>query len=168
MAGWDGSESDRSAFLLHVVLPTSSLVRSQAIEIELALATTESFQKALNIYINGAFSKSVAKVTLASPLTSAVAEGDQITGLNDDGVEVVGKAYASYSTGADVIEIQYQTLDIQENYVGCQVGANPNPNTVGCFASSGTLSINGEGSVSYSYDPLSDNGNKRKIGRAHV
>ncbi|KAG7343103.1 low iron-inducible periplasmic protein [Nitzschia inconspicua] len=135
----------------------------QAIEIQLAMGTTESFNAASKIYTDGAFSKSVAKVQLASPLTSSVAEGDQITGLNADGAEVVGTAYASYSTGADVIEIQYRTLDLQSSYVGCQVGANPNPNTVGCFAPTGTLSINGEGSVSYTYNPLTDNGNKRTI-----
>lgn len=117
----------------------------------------------MKIYTDGAFSKSIAKVQLASPLTSAVAEDDQITGVNADGSQVVGKAYASYTAGADVIEIQYQTLDVQENYVGCQVGANPNPNTQGCFAPTGTLSINGEGSVSYSYNPLTDNINGRTI-----
>jgi hypothetical protein len=136
---------------------------SQAIELELASGTNESFEKALKIYKNGAFSKSVARITLSTPLASSVAEGDQITGLTSDGTDVVGKAYSSYSTGADVIEIQYKTLDIQEVYVGCQVGANPNPNTVGCFAPNGTLSINGEGSVSYSYNPLIDNFNGRTI-----
>ncbi|KAG7372236.1 low iron-inducible periplasmic protein [Nitzschia inconspicua] len=135
----------------------------QAIEIQLAIGTSESFNNALKIYTDGAFSKSVAKVQLSTPLTSSVAEGDQITGLNVDGAEVVGKAYADYSIGADVIEIQYRTLDLQSNYVGCQVGANPTPNTVGCFAPTGTLSINGEGSVSYTYNPLTDNGNKRTI-----
>jgi hypothetical protein len=92
-----------------------------------------------------------------------VNEGDQITGLNADGTEVVGKAYSSSSFGTDIVEIQYKTLDIQESYVGCQVGANPNPNTAGCFASNGTLSISGEGSVSYSYNPLTDNFNGRTI-----
>jgi hypothetical protein len=138
-------------------------VSSQAIEYELALGTNESFENAKKIYTNGAFSKSVARITLSTPLSSSVTEGDQITGLNAAGAEVVGKAYSSYSSGADVIEIQYKTLDVQENYVGCQVGANPEPNTVGCFASNGTLSINGEGSVSYSYNPLTDNFNGRTI-----
>lgn len=117
----------------------------------------------MKIYTEGAFSKSIAKVQLSTPLTSNVAKDDQITGVNDDGTQVVGKANANYVAGADVIEIQYQTLDVQENYVSCQVGANPNPNTVGCFEPSGTLSINGQGSFSYSYNPLTDNINGRTI-----
>jgi hypothetical protein len=139
------------------------VVLSQAMELQLALGTSESFEQAMKIYTDGAFSKSIARITLSTPLTSTVTSGDQITGLNAGGTEVVGMAYSTYSPGADVIEIQYKTLDVQEKYVGCQVGANPNPNTVGCFAANGTLSINGEEIVSYSYNPLTDNFNGRTV-----
>jgi hypothetical protein len=137
--------------------------KQKAIEILLASATNESFNNALKVYTDGAFSKSVAKVTLSTPLTSPIASDTQITGANADGSEVVGKAYAGYSIGDSVIEIQYKTLDTQSNYVGCQVGANPNPNTAGCFAPSGSLSVTGVGSLSYSYDPLTENENRRTI-----
>jgi hypothetical protein len=117
----------------------------------------------LKVYTDGAFSKSVAKVTLSTPLTAPVTVDTQITGVNEDGKQVVGKAYEDYATGSSVIEIQYQTLDIQAQYVGCQVGANPNPKTDGCFAPTGSLSISGSAAVSYSYNPSADNVNKRTI-----
>jgi hypothetical protein len=135
----------------------------QAIEVQLASGTSESFENAKKIYTQGAFSKSIATVTLSTPLSAAVAKGTQVTGVNADGSDVVGKTYEDYSAGATTIQIQYQTLDLQSQYVGCQVGANPNPNTKGCFADSGTLTIGGEGSVSYTYNPLSNNGNDRTI-----
>lgn len=132
-------------------------------EILLATPSSASFEAAKKVYTQGGFSKSVAEVTLSTSLTSNVSKGTQITGVNADGTEVVGKALADYAAGNNQISVQYQTLDIQSNYVGCQVGANPNPNTEGCFAPSGTLSISGEGSMAYTYDPLTDNVNGRTI-----
>jgi hypothetical protein len=129
----------------------------------LTSGTTQSFESAMAVYTKGAFSKPVATVTLTTALTSAVPAGTLITGLSADGTEIVGKAFDNYSSGANVIRIQYKTDDIQAKYVGCQVGANPKPNIVGCFAGNGTLSIPSEGSVSYKYDPLIDNGNERTI-----
>jgi hypothetical protein len=115
------------------------------------------------VYEEGAFSKSAAKVTLSTALTSPIPEGTDVSGLSEDGTEVMGKTYEAYAAGNSVIEIQYQTIDIQSNYVGCQVGANPSPNTDGCFAESGTLNIAGAGTVQYTYSPLTDNNNKRTI-----
>ncbi len=131
-------------------------------EIQLAIGTEASFAAAKKIYQEGAFSKSVASVRLSAPLGSALEKGTPITGVTADGKMVVGKAYEDSAAGATILLVQYQTSDSQSNYVECQVGANPNPNTSGCFASTGTLTINGA-SVGYSYDPLLDNIAKRTI-----
>merc|ERR1712194_212932 len=75
---------------------------------------------------------------------------------------VLGKAYEDNAAGATSVIIQYKTTDSQKNYVGCQVGANPNPVTDGCFAPSGSMTVAGS-VVTYSYDPLADNSAKRSI-----
>ena len=60
--------------------------------------------------------------------------------------------------------IRYQTNDSQKNYVNCQVGASLTPNTVACFAASGSVAIDGVSDASYTYDPITDdNINKRSI-----
>ena len=134
----------------------------EAMETQLAIGTDGSFAAAKKIYQEGAFSKSVASVRLSAPLGTALEKGTPITGVSADGGVVVGKAYEDSAAGTVTLLVQYQTSDSQNNYVECQVGANPSPNTSGCFASTGTLTINGA-SVGYSYDPLTENVAKRTI-----
>merc|ERR1712087_383388 len=134
----------------------------EAMEIQLALANDQSYAAAKAIYQEGAFSKNVASITLSSALPANAEKGTAISGVDADGNVVSGKAYEDNVAGANTILVQYKTSDSQANYVGCQVGANPNPNTKGCFAPTGTLSIGGA-SVGYSYDPLVDNIAKRSI-----
>lgn len=135
----------------------------QMIEQQLALKTAQSFDVAKNIYTQGAHSKSVATVTLNSGILNAVPAGTSVSGSSPSGTEIVGTIYKDYSAGATSIEIQYQTIAIQSSYVGCQVGASATPNTDGCFAASGTLNIDGEGTFTYTYDPLIDNNNGRTL-----
>jgi hypothetical protein len=93
-----------------------------------------------------------------------VKAGTVVTGSSLDGSdEVVGTIYEDYAIGASSIKVLYGVIDIQSKYVNCQVGAHPEPNTVGCFASSGTISIEGAGSHSYTYDVLVDNNNERTL-----
>ncbi|KAL3924319.1 MAG: hypothetical protein SGILL_001118 [Bacillariaceae sp.] len=135
----------------------------QLMQSQLALGTPQSYQTAQNIYEQGAHSKSVATVTLNSGLINAVTKGSSVTGTTASGQQVLGKSSSDYPVGATSIDIQYNTIDIQSAYVGCQVGASPTPNTDGCFAPSGNLNIEGEGSFTYTYDPLTDNNNGRTI-----
>jgi hypothetical protein len=74
----------------------------------------------------------VARVTLTSPLAGPLNKGTAVTGKTENDVDVAGKVLDVYPTDTPVIEIQYQTNMIQNSYVGCQVGANPNPFTEGC------------------------------------
>lgn len=135
----------------------------EAMEGQLALANDDAFANALRIYTEGAYSKSVAEITLSSPLPTDVEKGTLIMGVGADGNQVAGKAYEDNAAGAMDIIVQYQTSDSQKNYVMCQVGATTTPNTVGCLAPSGTISIDGKTDVAYSYDVLSNNVAKRTI-----
>merc|ERR1712176_1230477 len=114
-------------------------------------------------YEEGAYSKSVATVTLSAGLPADVPKGTSITGVGADGNMVIGKAHGDNAAGATSIIVQYQTSDSQKNYVGCQVGAAINPNTEGCFAPTGTLTINSSDTVDYTYDVLMDNTAKRTL-----
>lgn len=133
-----------------------------AMEEQLALGTAESYTNALKIYSDGAFSKSVAEVTLSSALTANVPKGTPIMGKNAAGNQVAGKAYEDNAAGATSIAVQYQTSDSQINYVGCQVGAAVSPVTDGCFAATGSFDIDGT-SVDYSYNIATNNVAKRSM-----
>jgi hypothetical protein len=132
-------------------------------ELELAKCTPESLAAAERIYTEGGHSRSIAEITLSSALTSPVPVDTVISGTAIDGSQVVGTAYEQVSAGATSISIQYQTSDIQANYVNCQVGGLASPNTDGCFEATGSVVIDGVGTVQYTYNPLTDNVNRRTL-----
>jgi len=155
--------------------PTSGVTDFNAIDLDqfylekqLALNTEEGFDDALRIYTEGAYSKSVAEITLTSPLpdtdTIVVEKGGQVRGETASGDSVIGFFLEDYAVGETNIGIRYMTSDIQENYVNCQVGASPAPNTEGCLKSSGTLIFSVKRTeLPYTYDPLANNVAKRSI-----
>jgi hypothetical protein len=146
-----------------IVVQNAIDLDQEAMEVLLATATKESYEQALAVYTKGGFSKSVAQVTLSSPLKSRVPASTKVSGVTADGDEVAGVTYEEYSSGATAIEFEYQTSDIQATYVGCQVGGNPNPFTDGCLAPTGNVTIEKHGSYAYTYDPLAENVNKRTL-----
>jgi hypothetical protein len=99
---------------------------------QLGLKTGESFERAKNIYSEGAFSKSVATVKISPALTAPLNKGETVLGKNEKGDDIKGKLFDDYPKESDIIRIQYETITIQESYVGCQVGANPDPITSRC------------------------------------
>ena len=118
-----------------------------------------SFENAQKIYEQGGHSKSHAVVRLIPPLTAAIATDAEIMGTNADGEEVAGKAYQAYGAGVNHIKVKYATTNLQENYVGCQVGGlmSDEVNMKGCFKGpEGTLTIAGN-EYAYTYDPATDN-----------
>mmetsp|Transcript_44814 Transcript_44814/g.50647 ORF Transcript_44814/g.50647 Transcript_44814/m.50647 type:complete len:583 (+) Transcript_44814:91-1839(+) len=136
----------------------------EAIELQLSASTDQSYEVARDIYTKGGHSKSVAVVTLATPLTKSLKTATSVTGKNSDGMLVVGKIYDNYSSGASEIGVQYKTIDIQKFVVGCQVGGLAKPNLSGCLTASGTLNVDGfDDDLAYSYDPKTENVNKRTI-----
>jgi len=134
----------------------------EAIQIELAKLTGDGFQNAKEIYQEGGYSKSYAVIKLNSSLTSQVTKGTVITGFDTTNEMVNGKAYSTYAAGVSEIIVQYSTLATQDSYVNCQVGKLTEPNTDGCFKSSGDLSIDGD-EYGYTYDVSTDNDNGRTI-----
>jgi hypothetical protein len=133
-----------------------------AIEDQLALATDESYEAARRIYNEGGNSKSYASIKLATPLTLDVAKSDSITGSTDDGTQVSLKAYEDYPTGTSNINVLYETTDMQDSYVNCQVGGLVETNLEGCIAADGTVTIGGT-DYEYTYDPVTDNNNDRTM-----
>lgn len=127
-----------------------------AMEAQLELMTPESFEKARAIYMDGGHSKSHAKITLTTGLTSDIKKGDQILGKNSDGTQVSGKAGANYEKGDQRIKVYYTTSDIQDAYVTCRVGALIDQMMDGCFENEGDLTIDGV-EYAYVYDPATDN-----------
>jgi len=138
----------------------------KSIETQLALDTDDAFANAKAIYQEGGHSKSYALIKLSTGLTAAIAKKTPITGVTENGTAVSGKAYSDYSVGDTEIKVQYTTSDIQATYVTCQVGALAlvgEEMLDGCFATAGTVTIDGVGDVTYSYDQTTDNKNGRTI-----
>jgi hypothetical protein len=131
-------------------------------ERQLALGTSQSFAKAREIYEKGAHSKSIATVTLTQDPVGPINEGTEVSGTTQSGAQVTGKVYAGVSSGQRSVQIQYDTISIQNEYVGCRVGANPEPMTTGCFGPSGSIIIGGN-SYTYNYDALTATSNGRTL-----
>jgi hypothetical protein len=133
-------------------------------ERQLARGTNQAYVTAQRIYEEGAFSKSVATVTLNTALSVPISIGTDVTGTAVDEMQVDGKVYSAARAGDQTLRIQYNVNSIQVSHLGCQVGANPNPLTDGCFAQTGTLNIAGFGSeLAYTYNPEENNDNERTI-----
>jgi hypothetical protein len=101
------------------------------IERQLAIGTNQAYSIAKSIYEEGAFSKSVASVTLSAALTAPISKGASVIG-QAGGVEVRGTVFDDYPANTLAIQVQYDVNSVQSSYVGCQVGSNPNPNTELC------------------------------------
>jgi hypothetical protein len=92
-----------------------------------------SFNAAFVVYDRGAFSDPIAELKLGVPLSNPLSEGDKVLGYSMGGVNAVnGYAIDNFPKGSTAIEVAYEISPIQANYVGCQVGGNPNPKTEGC------------------------------------
>lgn len=135
----------------------------QEIEKLLNLGTPVAYDAAYRIYVEGAHSKSVAEVTLSEPLAASIDKGTLIMGFTENGNQVAARALEDTPSGVVQLNIQYWTSDSQKNYVMCRVGASLSPTMIGCLAANGTITIDNIMEMSYSYDPLVNNVNKRTI-----
>jgi hypothetical protein len=135
----------------------------QAIEQQLAAGTDEGRTNALKIYEQGAFSKSYAVLNLAAPLDKQIQSGLEVKGKNTAGDEIIGNVLEDSDIGDSVVRVQYATTNIQESYVGCQVGANPDPVTEGCFVAAGQIVVGAMDPLSYNYTVETGNLNFRTI-----
>lgn len=130
-------------------------------EIE-ALVAVGNFGAAQSVYTDGANSKAVADLALATPSASALVAGSIVDGIDTQGNPVSGKVYANAPAGSTSLQVQYATSDAQDNHVGCRVGGSSTPFTEGCFAGTGTIRVNNI-PYDYSYTVESDNFNARTI-----
>lgn len=104
----------------------------KAMEEQLALGTDDSFLAAKRIYKYGGNSKSYAVLTIPSGLPGAVSETTPLSGKADSGAAVYGEAYANADAGATELKFKYDTTEIQETYMSCQVGGLTTTNLEGC------------------------------------
>lgn len=133
-----------------------------AMEVQLAVGTDESFQAARKIYNTGGNSKVYADVTITPALTKTIPKGDKIMGRGTEDQEVMGKTGAAYQAGDSALKVYYATTDLQDSYVGCQVGGLVEPTLKGCFKETGEFTIGGD-TYTYTYDPATENKAGRTI-----
>ncbi|KAL7578357.1 hypothetical protein ACA910_012762 [Epithemia clementina (nom. ined.)] len=117
---------------------------------------------ARQVYQNGGHSKSVAFLTLASPLANSISKDTELSATSVSGATVIGKALSDYAQNSQTIGFQYTTSDDPTEYVGCQVGGLPEKDqkTTGCLAANGTVTISG--STPQEYISV-ENGNDRTL-----
>ena len=80
-----------------------------AIENYLEGQSIQSFTYARNVYEDGGYSKSVASITLDSPLTITIPKGTRIGGTSASGGDVALVSYADYDPDDQKIDVQYVT-----------------------------------------------------------
>ena len=129
---------------------------------QLSSYTDEGMEAARKIYEEGGHSKSYAEVTLSSATTADIAKDEAITGVDEAGSAVTGKAYADYPAGTTTLWVLYTVPDVQADNVLCKVGGLAEPILDGCLAADGSLTIGGV-EYAYTYDPTTDNNNGRVL-----
>jgi hypothetical protein len=87
----------------------------------------ERLIKARNVYIQGGHSRSYAELKLINPAgPRSYKANTDVLGKALNGAEIVGRLMhdVSWKNGTKQVklDVQYATSDIQESYVGCQVG----------------------------------------------
>jgi hypothetical protein len=132
---------------------------------QLQMGTSTSYRTAEKVYRDGAHSKSVADLHLDETLDQDHPKGTTVIGIaKKDDLQVTGTLMEAAKKGDQFLLVQYSVNQIQSNYVHCQVGANPSPNTEGCFASSGSITLTDQPkTLGYTYDVTTENINFRTI-----
>jgi hypothetical protein len=93
----------------------------------------ESYYAAEDVYREGAHSKSVAKLNLKTPLDTEIPAGSEVVGFTKTGgAQVKGRLLETAKANQTVVLVRYDVNEIQANYVNCQVGGSPAPETSGC------------------------------------
>ncbi|CAB9510543.1 expressed unknown protein [Seminavis robusta] len=138
----------------------------------LNLQTPESMAQAQAVYEEGAFTQNYAVLTLTSPVGDGVdlPKGMSVSGpaFVNPAVQARGFLMEDLQAGATEVLVAYATSASQRSYVGCQVGASPDPTLDECFGGQGIMSIGGPDdpviyNLDYTYNALSDNKNGRSL-----
>jgi hypothetical protein len=154
------------------MIANSALINSQAsIDQDLHAIIRElrkfNFDRAERIYREGGHSSPIAKLTIAGDgLNVDIPAGSQVVGpsLKDGEDGARGFLVADAKVGEHDIIVAYEISSVQDNYVGCQVGALTDTFTNGCFESFGDITFPDlQLNYSYSYDPTRENDNMRTL-----
>lgn len=163
--------------------PRTKVTDLAALDLDQKIMEQELFlsklSKALNVYKDGGHSMSYASLTVRHPNPPASYPKDtQIFGVTPLGSAVSGSLMEDVSwhknnTVGVNVKILYHTSDVQERYVGCQVGGLftfSEANHDGCFNDTGVLTFIEEGKavveakkLHYEYNIRLDNNNGRTL-----
>ena len=131
------------------------------------LLANDDFVTAQKIYKEGGHVQSTAILELETVLQQDIPQGTPAvipTGISDS--MGWGQLYVDAKQGDKILFVEYATTANQDNFVGCQVGALPEPKTSGCFVESGTVNfpdLPGSVNYEYTYSKLQENINLRTL-----
>ncbi|CAJ1967370.1 unnamed protein product [Cylindrotheca closterium] len=122
--------------------------------------TEESFVKAKRIYEEGAHTKPFAILTLLAPLEIELKNGDLVAGETPNQDTVTGTVIGDHKIGSLQLAVIYNASTRD-----CSVGASWNPQTQGCFKSSGSVFLKDRDGIAfpYNYNPEEDNQNRMSL-----
>lgn len=177
-AASDASTSRRLSYKLvaGTYEPTSLITDHAAIDrdqvmIEEAVGTeSPQLPLARKFYEEGGHSGSFAELAVAA-LTKAVKAESLVTGFADGGEVIAGRTEEAADVDATTLKVRYDVSSVQEEWVGCRVGALPNAGSaylLGCFAEEGNITVYDESTqvsqvLTYTYTARNDNNNARTI-----
>jgi hypothetical protein len=98
-------------------------------ETQITRLINDGFVNGKRIYVNGGNSNSFAVLTLTTPLTTAIAAGTAVTGLNGAGGAVSGVTLDNAASGASTLRVVY---NVGSSILPCAVGGLTSTNTTGC------------------------------------
>ena len=101
-----------------------------AIEVLLSKGTDATFAQAFDIYEEGSFSKSYAKIQLDAGAPSKIDANTVVSVTKDDDSIVVGTVMDDVLEGTQAVSIKYKVTE--QGGSTCNVGGNPSPILDGC------------------------------------
>jgi len=134
---------------------------------ELVKETNSGFIKAKEIYIKGGNSKTIARVSLMSPLTVSISEKSDFIGEAENNDEINLTLLKDATSGTSQLLLRYATSEIQEYFNQCRVGALQDNDVVlnGCLRATGEVKLDGASNqvFRYSYPVTTANYNDRTL-----
>uniref|UniRef100_A0A7S4JUU1 Uncharacterized protein n=1 Tax=Odontella aurita TaxID=265563 RepID=A0A7S4JUU1_9STRA len=132
---------------------------------QLALMTNDGFAVAQAIYQKGGNSMSIARIVLYEPLPANIPKGSPVEGTDASGGAALGTMYYDAPLGSTELSVLYTPSDIQAQHLSCRVGGLPSQSQMldGCFAPTGSVTVEGYGTFQYVYNTVVDNTNGRTI-----
>jgi hypothetical protein len=100
-----------------------------AMEALLNKGTNLSFDQAFEIYMEGSFSKSYARIKLDGGATSKI-DANTVVSVTTDDLVVVGTVMDDVPEGVQSVRIKYKVTE--QGGSTCNVGGNPSPILDGC------------------------------------